>query len=107
MFENIVMKTLGALVLTVMLAGNALAADHTVRIKGMKFQPANLSVAAGDTVTFVNDDSAPHTATAKDGSFNTPRLSKGNTAQIKISKSGSFDYFCAVHPGMKGKIVSN
>ncbi|WP_306258367.1 cupredoxin family copper-binding protein [Pararhizobium sp. IMCC21322] len=107
MFGNIVMKTLGAVLLTVMLAGNALAAEHTVRIKGMKFQPANLSVAAGDTVTFINNDNAPHTATAKDGSFSTPRLGKGNSAKIKISKSGAFDYFCAVHPRMKGKIVSN
>lgn len=107
MLGNIFVKTLGAAMLTVLLVGNALAADHTVRIKAMKFQPANLSVAAGDTVTFINDDNAPHTATAKDGSFNTPRLGKGSSAKIKISKSGAFDYFCAVHPRMKGKIVSN
>ncbi len=43
------------------------AEDHTVMIQGFAFEPANLTIAAGDTVTFVNQDNAPHTATDKAG----------------------------------------
>ena len=47
----------------------AYAANHAVQIKGMKFNPAKISVAVGDTITFTNADLMTHTATALDGSF--------------------------------------
>lgn len=78
--------------------------DHPVAIKGMKFDPAELSVAVGDTVTFTNMDGAPHTGTAKDGSFDTGRLSKGQSASVTIGAAGDHAFFCAVHPSMKGVI---
>lgn len=93
--------------LSLMLALPALAADHAVAIQGMKFSPANLAVAPGDTVTFTNMDSAPHTATASDGSFDTGRLSRGESATVAIGAAGSFDYICLLHRSMKGKIVAN
>ena len=99
---------LGAMTLP-LLTKPVLAASHggakTVEISGFKFSPANLSVKAGDTVQFVNMDGAPHTATAKDGSFDTGRLGKGQSKAVTFSKKGTFDYFCAVHPNMKGKIT--
>jgi plastocyanin len=100
-------RTIGAAAaLSMMLAIPALAADHAVAIKGMKFVPAEISVAAGDTVTFTNEDSAPHTATANDGSFDTGRLSKGQSATVTISAAGDFAYICKVHPSMKGKVAA-
>ncbi len=80
------------------------ATDHAVAIQGMKFNPADLTVAVGDTVTFTNMDGAPHTGTAKDGSFDTGRLSKGQSATVTIAAAGDHDYVCAVHPSMKGVI---
>ena len=61
------------------LALPAYAAGHAVQIKGMKFNPAKLKVAVGDTITFTNGDrdSRRHTATALDGSFDTGRLAMG------------------------------
>ena len=85
---------------------SAMAADHAVAIKGMKFTPAVLEVAAGDTVTFTNEDSAPHTATANDGSFDTGRLGKGESATVEIAGAGTFDYICLIHRSMKGQIVA-
>ena len=85
---------------------SAFAADHKVEIKSFKFSPANISVAVGDTITFTNMDSAPHTATAKDGAFNTGRLNKGQSKQIKISTAGNMDYKCNFHPAMKGKVAA-
>jgi plastocyanin len=102
------MRLLATLTLAATLfAFPALAASHTVEIKGMKFSPAAITVAAGDTITFVNKDGAPHTATAKDGSFDTGRLSQGDSATVTIGGAGSFDYICKVHPAMKGNVTAN
>ena len=86
---------------------SAMAADHAVAISKFKFVPATLEVAVGDTVTFTNEDSAPHTATANDGSFDTGRLAKGESGTVTIEAAGTFDYICALHPSMKGTIVAN
>lgn len=91
----------------VLMASSAFAADHKVEIKGMKFSPSTLTVATGDTVTFTNVDRAPHTATAKDGSFDTGRLKKGESATVDIAAAGTFDYFCQVHPSMKAEVTAN
>lgn len=96
----------GAFALALAFTAPAFAADHAVEIKGMKFSVPVLEVAAGDTVTFTNMDAAPHTATAKDGSFDTGRLSKGQSATVTVAQAGSFDYFCAVHPSMKAAITA-
>ena len=92
---------------SLLLAVPALAANHNVTIQGMKFSPASLEVAVGDTVTFTNNDSAPHTATASDGSFDTGRLSKGESGSVTIGAAGTFNYICKIHPSMKGKIAAN
>lgn len=83
----------------------AFAADHTVTIQGFAFSPAALTVAAGDTVTFVNQDSAPHTATG--GGFDTGRLNKGQSAKVTIGAAGEFAYKCNFHPSMTGVITAN
>jgi plastocyanin len=94
-----------AMPLAALVARPARAASHQVLIKGMKFDPRELTVAAGDSVTFLNEDNAPHTATARDGSFDTGRLAKGESAEVSFGRAGSFDYFCAVHPMMKATIT--
>lgn len=84
---------------------DAYAADHTVTIQNFSFEPANLKIAAGDTVTFVNADSAPHTATADNGAFDTKRLGKGKSAKFTFSNSATYNYLCSLHPKMKASIV--
>ena len=81
------------------------AETHIVEIKGHKFSPASLTIKAGDSVEFVNLDGAPHTATADDGSFGTARLRKDEKETVQFASAGSFSYFCAVHPAMKGEII--
>lgn len=101
------LKTIGAATaLTLAFAFPALAANHNVTIQGMKFSPASISVKAGDTITFTNKDSAPHNATADDGSFATPRLGKGESAKVTVP-AGAHDYICTIHPMMKGKVTAN
>jgi plastocyanin len=81
------------------------AADHTVTISGFAFEPANLTIAAGDTVTFVNRDGAPHTATQNDGAFDTGRLGKDQQSKLTFTSAGTFAYFCDIHRGMTGQIT--
>lgn len=79
--------------------------EHIVRITNFAFEPANLIVAPGDTVTFINDDNAPHTATSS-GDFDTGRLDRGDRATVTISGAGRFNYRCTFHPMMKGSIIA-
>ncbi len=88
------------------LAGPAFAADHAVTISNFKFEPARLTVAAGDTVTFTNKDGSPHTATADDGGFNTGTLKKGQSKQVTIGTAGNHPYHCAIHTAMKGAVTA-
>ena len=100
------LRALAPLALLGLASSPALAATHQVAIRGMAFEPAGLSVEPGDTVIFTNLDSAPHTATATDGSFDTGRLGKGQSAKITITAPGRFDYLCKVHPMMKARITA-
>ena len=77
----------------------------TVSIENFAFVPAQLTVSPGDTIVFVNKDGAPHTATANGGAFDTGNLASGESGSITVTSAGTFDYFCAVHPAMKGSIT--
>ena len=74
--------------------------SHQVTIKGFVFEPASLSVKAGDTITFTNLDIVPHTATAKDRSWDTGNLAKDEAATITVEADMVTDYFCIYHPNM-------
>lgn len=86
-------------------ASHAAHETHTVTISNFAFSPANLSIKAGDSVVFINQDSAPHTATADNGSFDTGNLGRGAQATLTFNAPGTFSYFCAIHPMMKGSIT--
>jgi plastocyanin len=85
--------------------GSASGTGH-MTISGFRFEPTELTVTPGTVVTWTNEDSAPHTATARDGSFDTDRLNSGDvSSQVKFDKAGTFEYYCEVHPWMVGRIV--
>ena len=71
-----------------------------VTIQNFAFQPKDITVKAGTSITWRNMDTAPHTATASDGSFNTGNLTTGQSASVTFTKTGDYAYFCAVHPKM-------
>ena len=58
----------------------------SVEIKGFAFNPPTITVPAGTTVTWTNQDAAPHTATADDKSFDTGRLDQGKSASVTFDK---------------------
>lgn len=86
-------------------AGSVAAADGAVTIAGFAFDPASITVRVGDSVTWRNEDSAPHTATADDGSFDTGNLGDGASASVTFQQAGTFGYLCTIHPSMRGTVV--
>jgi plastocyanin len=72
---------------------------------GMSFSPSQATVRAGDIVRWHNGDVVSHTATQTGGGFDTGLVGPGNTsAPITVSTTGTFAYFCAVHPSMVGSL---
>jgi plastocyanin len=82
----------------------ALAAPG-VEIRNDTFLPPTLTIRAGEIVTFTNDDDDAHTVTATDGGFDSKGLDAGGVWRHKFDKPGTYAYFCALHPFMKGTIV--
>lgn len=81
------------------------AGAQSVTISGYAYDPTPLQIAVGTTVTWTNNDPAPHTATAKDGSFDSGNIAPGESASLEFTTAGSFDYTCLYHPNMSGTIV--
>jgi plastocyanin len=86
----------------------------SVPSNGKFFVPAILTVSKGTTVTWTNGDSTLHTVTSgspESGNsgtgteFDSSYLAAGKTFQHQFSISGTFDYYCTLHPYMKGKVV--
>ena len=75
-----------------------------VDIVDLAFEPANLKVEPGTTVTWTNTGVAPHTATAKDSSFDSGTLESGATFEQTFTDPGRYDYLCQIHPDMTGTI---
>jgi plastocyanin len=80
------------------------ATTHKVAIQGFAFSPTSLTVEIGDTIEFTNMDSAPHTATARDKSWNTKTLRKGKSALMEVTADTGKDYFCKFHPSMTANL---
>ncbi len=81
------------------------AASLGLRIVDFQFTPASITAHVGDTLTWTNSGPSPHTATARDGSFDTGLLQKGQSAAHTFTHAGTFSYYCTVHPFMHGTVV--
>ena len=77
----------------------------TVHIKDFKYNPPALTIHQGDRVTFVNDDDEAHTVTASNKSFDSEGLDTNGTWQHVFTKSGTYGYFCELHPYMKATVI--
>ena len=86
------------------LPSQAAAADNIVQITFYAFEPAEITVPVGGTVTWRNTDDAIHTAKARDGSFDTGYLPGGSEAQVTFPTAGDFGYFCELHPEKTGTV---
>lgn len=78
--------------------------SEKVDIVEFTYQPDPVVVQAGGKVIWQNQDTAPHTATADDGSFDTGTIEKGKIGSETFKEAGTFTYFCAIHPTMHGTV---
>lgn len=85
---------------------------QNISILNYAFDPANLTVKAGTTVTWVNNDSVPHKVVPVSGSsdaiapgFGSANLSQGDSYSFTFASAGTVDYYCQIHPMMKGRIT--
>ena len=79
--------------------------QKTVNIYNHAFDSAQLNVASGTTVRFVNKDTEAHTATADNNLFDTGVLEPGESFKVYFEGSGTVTYHCKLHPDMKGSII--
>ena len=81
------------------------AAETEVYIDNFTFTPKELTVKAGTAIVFRNRDDIPHTVVGTNGAFRSKALDKDDSFSFTFATPGTYDYFCGLHPQMKGKIV--
>jgi YVTN family beta-propeller protein len=86
-------------------SGQAASGKAKVSIASFAFGPQSITVRKGDSITWSNDDGAPHTVTFKDGSADSKSISPGKTFTRAFDRAGTYEYFCAFHPFMTGRVV--
>lgn len=79
-------------------------ADLTITIANFAFG-GDTEAQVGDTVEVVNNDTVTHTWTAVDGSFNSDRISPGNSFGFTFETAGTFEFFCQIHTSMRGTVT--
>lgn len=82
-------------------------AQHTVTQQGKKFQPSKVTVQPGDTIVFRNDDAVVHNVFSETPGFefNLKRQPPGSSGTVRFGRRGVAEIRCAIHPGMKLRIV--
>jgi plastocyanin len=86
-------------------APSARAEDVTVKIDNFSFAPEQLTVKAGTTVTWINEDDIPHTVVASGKAFRSKALDTDDKYSFTFTTPGSYEYFCSLHPHMKAMIT--
>ena len=92
-----------AAALSLLLGGHAYADDTSVSIDNFTFQPAELTVKVGTTVTGKNHDDIPH-AVVSAGKFRSKTLDTDDSFSFTFTAAGDYKYFCSLHPHMTGTI---
>ena len=75
-----------------------------VKIVEFTYEPDPVTVQVGGKVIWQNEDTAPHTATADDGSFDTGTLERGKLKSETFKEPGTYTYYCEIHPTMHGTV---
>ena len=78
--------------------------SEKVDIIEFTYQPDPVTVQAGGKVIWQNQDAAPHTATADDGSWDTGTIEKGKIGSETFKEPGTFSYYYKIHPTMKDTV---
>ena len=84
---------------------SARAEDAVVKIDNFTFAPSTLTVKAGTNVAWRNEDDIPHTVASSARLFKSKALDTDDSFSFTFNDAGSYEYFCSLHPHMKGTVV--
>ena len=87
------------------LSSLSFAEIHDVTIVDFSFSPSSLTISAGDTVRWTNEDIAPHTATSDEGIWDSGTITTGNSYMRAFDNAGDFAYHCTIHPSMMADLT--
>jgi plastocyanin len=95
----------GAAVCCVVYGALAASGETQLTIDNFTFKPDAVTVPVGTRIVWVNDDDIPHSIVETTGKFHSPALDTEDKFSFTFDKVGSYEYFCGLHPHMKGKVV--
>jgi plastocyanin len=95
----------GATISCVIYGAAALPAETHITIDNFSFKAAKVTVPAGTTVVWENDDDIAHNVVALDGTFRSQALDTEDKFSFTFGTAGTYEYFCSLHPRMKGEVV--
>ena len=104
LFGIIIITALGIASTALAQKGDNRIQTHTIFIKDFAFVPDHLTVSAGDTVIWKNEDVTPHTAT-DEGVFDSKEIDTTKSWTYKATRKGKFPYTCTYHPNMHGQLT--
>jgi plastocyanin len=77
-----------------------------IHMKGFQFDPVDVTAKVGQTVEWINDDTADHNVVATKGEeFKSDNFGKGGTYEYKLDEAGTIDYVCTLHSNMKATLT--
>ena len=85
--------------------GAAKSQEVVVKIDNFSYLPHDITVAAGTTVIWVNNDDIPHTVVSTTDLFKSKALDTDDKLSFKFDKPGTYEYFCSIHPKMTAKVI--
>jgi plastocyanin len=86
--------------------GDKSVSGATIKIDNFSFGPSNITIPAGTTVTWTNNDDVPHVVASDDKQmFKSKALDTDDHFSFTFTKPGTYNYYCAIHPKMTAKVV--
>ena len=76
-----------------------------IRVDNFTFAPDTATVPVNSTVTWVNKDDIPHVIASSDGAFKSKALDTDQKYSYTFTKTGTYQYYCSIHPKMVGRVV--
>ncbi|HEV2281939.1 MAG TPA: cupredoxin family copper-binding protein [bacterium] len=86
-------------------AATAAVRPIQIRVKNFAFDPPAITVKAGQTLSWTNDDVVPHTATADGKTWDSGQMAPGRSYTVTVTKPGTYGYTCSNHPFMHAKVI--
>lgn len=97
---------LGGTLVFLGMAQEAGADEIVADMSGNAFVPGELTITVGDTVTWTNSDTVPHTVTSDDGGpLDSGIIDGGGSWSYTFTEPGTYSFYCEVHPSMQGTVT--